>query len=103
MKEDLEKNIIDSLKISNNSFLVEIDTLGKGSNYNQMKGIKLFGKIIDNKINKIKIDKNAELIYYMYDENNELIGIDKALASSILISFKEDGIDDIIFYNQPTI
>ena len=26
---------------------------------------------------------------------------DKALASSILISFKENGIDDIIFYNQP--
>ena len=101
LKEDLDKNIIDSLKISNNSFIVEIDTLGKGNNYNQMKGIKLFGKIIDNKINKIKIDKNAELIYYMYDENNELIGIDKALASSILISFKENGIDDIIFYNQP--
>ena len=97
----MDKNIIDSLKISNNSFIVEIDTLGKGNNYNQMKGIKLFGKIIDNKINKIKIDKNAELIYYMYDENNELIGIDKALASSILISFKENGIDDIIFYNQP--
>ena len=37
----------------------------------------------------------------MYVENNELIGIDKALASSILISFKENGIDDIIFYNQP--
>ena len=57
LKEDLDKNIIDSLKISNNSFIVEIDTLGKGNNYNQMKGIKLFGKIIDNKINKIKIDK----------------------------------------------
>ena len=101
LKEDLEKNVIDSLKISNNSFIVEIDTISKGKNYNQMKGIKLFGKIIDNKLNKVKIDKNAELVYYMYDENQELIGIDKALASSILISFKENGIDDIIFFNQP--
>ena len=50
---------------------------------------------------KIKIDKNAEIIYYMYDENQQLIGIDKAIASSILISFKEQGIDDIIFFNQP--
>ena len=55
----------------------------------------------DNKLNKVKIDKNAELVYYMYDENQELIGIDKAIASSILISFKENGIDDIIFFNQP--
>ena len=46
LKEDLEKNVIDSLKISNNSFIVEIDTISKGKNYNQMKGIKLFGKII---------------------------------------------------------
>ena len=101
LKEDLEKNVIDSLKISNNSFIVEIDTISKGKNYNQMKGIKLFGKIIDNKLNKVKIDKNAELVYYMYDENQELIGIDKAIASSILISFKENGIDNIIFLNQP--
>ena len=41
-----------------------------------MKGIKLFGKIVDNELNKIKIDKNAELIYYMYDNNYDLIGID---------------------------
>ena len=101
LKEDLNKNIIDSLKISNNSFIVEIDTIGNGKNYNQMKGIKLYGKIIDNSIDRIKIDKNAELIYYMYDDNNELIGIDKAISSSILISFKEDEINDIIFLNQP--
>ncbi len=101
LKENLEKNIIDSLKISNNSFIIEIDTISNGKNYNQMKGIKLFGKIINNKLDKIKIDKNAELIYYMYDDNKELIGIDKAIASSILISFKQDGIDDIIFFNQP--
>ena len=66
-----------------------------------MKGIKLYGKIIDNKLERIKIDKNAEIIYYMYDENQQLIGIDKAIASSILISFKEQGIDNIIFFNQP--
>jgi lipopolysaccharide export system protein LptA len=101
LKENLEKNVIDSLKISNNSFIVEIDTISSGNNYNQMKGIKLYGKIIDNKLERIKIDKNAEIIYYMYDENQQLIGIDKAIASSILISFKEQGIDDIIFFNQP--
>ena len=101
LKEDLQKNIIDSLKITNNSFLIEIDTIGGGNNFNQMKGIKLFGKIIDNKLNRIKIDQNAELIYYMYDDNHDLIGIDKAISSSILMTLKDNGIDDIIFFNQP--
>ena len=101
LKEDLQKNIIDSLKITNNSFLIEIDTIGGGNNFNQMKGIKLFGKIIDNKLNRIKIDQNAELIYYMYDDNQDLIGIDKAISSSIIMTLKENGIDDIIFFNQP--
>ena len=27
LKEDLDRNVIDSIKISNNSFIVEIDTL----------------------------------------------------------------------------
>ena len=101
LKEDLQKNIIDSLKITNNSFLIEIDTIGGGNNFNQMKGIKLFGKIIDNKLNRIKIDQNAELIYYMYDDNHDLIGIDKAISSSIIMTLKDNGIDDIIFFNQP--
>ena len=101
LKEDLQKNIIDSLKITNNSFLIEIDTIGGDNNFNQMKGIKLFGKIIDNKLNRIKIDQNAELIYYMYDDNQDLIGIDKAISSSIIMTLKDNGIDDIIFFNQP--
>ena len=32
----------------------------------------------------------------MYDDNYDLIGIDKAIASSILISFKDNGIDECI-------
>ena len=55
LKEDLDRNVIDSIKISNNSFIVEIDTLGLGNNFNQMKGIKLFGKIVDNELSKITV------------------------------------------------
>tara|TARA_B100001057_G_scaffold323012_1_gene323268 strand:+ start:695 stop:2299 length:1605 start_codon:yes stop_codon:yes gene_type:complete len=101
LKEDLKNNIIDSLKISNNSFIVEKDTIGKKNNFNQIKGIKLDGKIIDNKLDKIKIDKNAELIYFMYNDENVLIGIDKAMSSSILMYFNEGKIDEILFQNQP--
>ena len=40
---DLKTNDMDSLKILNNAFVIEKDTLGL-NNYNQMKGITLLGK-----------------------------------------------------------
>jgi len=98
--EDLDTNELDSIKIPNNVFIIEEDSIGDNK-YNQIKGLKLFGNFIDNKLDRVKIDQNSELIYYMYDENSNLIGVDKAVASSILIYFKEKGMDQITFITNP--
>lgn len=37
----------------------------------------------------------------MYNDENVLIGIDKAMSSSILMYFNEGKIDEILFQNQP--
>ena len=37
----------------------------------------------------------------MYDDVNELIGIDKAVSSSIMIIMSENGIDKIRFITDP--
>ena len=37
----------------------------------------------------------------MYNDENELIGVDKALSSSILMKIAQDGIDEIIFITSP--
>ena len=37
----------------------------------------------------------------MYDEEFNLIGIDKAVASSIIIYFKNQGMDEITFITNP--
>jgi len=37
----------------------------------------------------------------MYNDENILIGIDKAISSSILMYFKDGKIDEILFQNQP--
>jgi len=68
---------------------------------NQIKGLKLRGGFIKNKIDRVKIDQNSELIYYMYDEDLNLIGIDKAVASSIIIYFNDQSMDEIIFITNP--
>lgn len=98
--ENLNTNELDSIKIPNNVFIIEKDTIGDNK-FNQIKGIKLLGNFNKNKIERIKVDQNSELIYYMYDENLSLIGIDKAVASSIIIYFKDQGMDEITFINNP--
>ncbi|MDB2567423.1 OstA-like protein [Flavobacteriaceae bacterium] len=92
-------NKLDSLKILNNAFVVEKDSFGI-DNYNQMKGIDLFGNFRE--LEKIRLDRNTEMIYFLYDEETkELIGIDKAICSSILMTITNNKIDEIIFYTNP--
>ena len=98
--EDLDTNELDSIKITNNVFIIEKDTIGN-SQFNQIKGLKLKGGFNKNKIDRVKIDQNSELIYYMYDEDLNLIGIDKAVASSIIIYFNDQSMDEIIFITNP--
>ena len=93
-------NKLDSLKILNKYFVVEKDSFGI-DNYNQMKGIDLFGNFRDNELEKIRLDRNTEMIYFLYDEETkELIGIDKAICSSILMTITNNKIDEIIFYTN---
>lgn len=92
---------LDSLKIINNSFVVEKDTLGI-NNYNQIKGIRLYGKFFDNTLTTIHVIKNTEMIYYMYDDDTQdLIGIDKSICSAIQMDIMENAIDEITYFTDP--
>ena len=98
---DIKTNELDSLKILNNAFIIEKDSLGF-NNFNQMKGIELYGKFQENELKKLKLNRNTEMIYYLYDEDtNELVGIDKAICSSIEMLIDNNEIEEIIFYTNP--
>lgn len=83
---------LDSLKVLNNAFVIEKDTLGSG--FNQVKGINLFGKFIDNELTLIELIQNTEMVYYLYDEE-ELIGIDKGKCSKIILELEDNKINTI--------
>ena len=100
LKENVKENRLDSLIVTNNGFIVERDTLGV-DNYNQIKGIRILGKFLNGKIESLMVDQNAEIIYHMYNDNNEIIEIDKAVSSSIMITMSENGIDKIRFITEP--
>lgn len=96
---DKNKEQMDSLKVLNNAFIIQKDTIGTG--FNQMKGIDLFGKFKDNKLNIIDLIKNTESIYYMYNDNQELVGIEKAICSKIRLEIENNEIQNIIRYIKP--
>jgi len=89
---------IDSLKVLNNTFLVSKDTLGTG--YNQVKGLNLYGKFLEGQLHDVDIVKNTEVIYYMRNDDKELIGINKNKSSKINLIFEDKAIETITFFNQ---
>lgn len=90
---------LDSLKVLNNAFLVQKDTLSTNG-YNQIKGQNLFGKFKNNELSEVDIIKNTEVIYYMYNDDNELIGIDKKVCSKINLEISNNKIDTVTAFND---
>ncbi len=95
---DQKTQKIDSLKVLNNTFIVSKDTIGTG--FNQVKGQNLFGKFLEGKLHDVDIIKNAEVIYYMRNDAQELIGINKNVSSKINIIFDNKEIETITFFKQ---
>ena len=90
---------LDSLKVFNNAFIVSKDTLSENG-FNQIKGQHLIGLFRDNELYNVDIIKNAEVIYYSRNAENELVGINKSKSGSINIQIEEQAIQEIRLINQ---
>jgi len=98
---NLKTKKLDSLIINGNVFIIEKDTLSKRG-FNQIKGGLLRGSFRDGKLYDINIIKNTEMVYYLYnDEDQKLIGIDKTTCSEIKINFLNGEIGEITFLVSP--
>lgn len=90
---------VDSLKVLNNAFVIAKDTIGDG--FNQIKGVNLYGKFKDNRLQEVDVIKNTEVIYYMRNEQQELIGINKNKSSKINMLLEGNTIQNITFFTNP--
>ena len=88
-----KRNQLDSIYVPANPFIIsKVDSV---SYYNQIKGTTLEGKIINNKIQLLKIIGNAEMKFFQKNLKKEKIGLNDILASVININFKENKIDHV--------
>ncbi|MDT0645216.1 OstA-like protein [Zunongwangia sp. F260] len=98
LKSNPDTEQLDSLMVFDNAFLVQKDTV---EGYNQVKGMELVGLFRENDIYQVDINKNTETLNYMRNEQQELIGINRTVSSSIRILFSEQDIDEIYYFDDP--
>ena len=98
---DMKNEVLDSLLIYNNAFVIEQDTINT-VNFNQIKGLQLKGKFKGRGLETVDVIQNTEMVYYLYDDETlELVGIDKAICSALRMTFQESAIDKVTFFTDP--
>jgi len=88
---------LDSLKVIGDAFMIQKDSAG----FNQTKGRNLFGKFVDNDLKYINILGNGEVLHYVRNEDQELIGITKIKCSNIDVELNDSQIQTITFLTNP--
>lgn len=94
---NVETEQLDSLKVFNNAFMIQKDSV---AGYNQIKGKELYGLFQDNDLYQVDILKNTETLYYMRNDSGELIGINKTLSSSIRVLLEDQEVQEIYYYKN---
>ncbi len=95
-----ETNALDSLYVIENAFISAFDTIAQ-LGYNQVKGVNLKGRFLSNGLESALLDKNAKVIYYLFDDKGALIGINQTTCSAIQLNFEEGEISRITFLRNP--
>ena len=94
---DIVTDKLDSLKVLKNTFIINKDSIG----FNQIKGRNLKGKFIDNDLKYVNIIGNSEVIHFVRNENDALIGIEKSSCSEIQFTLEDGKIVFAKFITQP--
>lgn len=94
----LRKNQVKQMNLYSSSFIISKDD---SIRFNQIKGKNLVGHFINNKLNKINVYGNGETVYYVRDDKNKLVGVNKAVADNLLIFVNENQIKSITFLTKP--
>lgn len=97
---DLEKNVLDSVILVTNAFILSQDNRDPGL-YNQIRGKTMRGKIIDNDLRIVHITGNAQTLYYSYDNSGKSIGLNSSTASTMQVILKDSQVQKVRFNKQP--
>ena len=69
--------------------------------FNQIKGKTIKGVFQQDSIRKVYVNGNGQSIYYTGDEGKKKEGLNKIVCSNIVMTFKHNKVDDILFLKKP--
>lgn len=96
-------DIIDSVNVNiylrRSGFIVS--SIFDNTEFNQIKGMDITGKIVNRELTRVDVIGNAECLYYILEEDTSLIGINSTVASEMRIILNDNEIETITFYNDP--
>jgi lipopolysaccharide export system protein LptA len=96
IKTDGEK--VETLTMFNTAFMINRED---SLQFNQVKGRKMTGYFNDGRLDYIVVMGNSETLYYVKEEDGNLIGINKAVASRMRIELEDNKIRRIFYFEQP--
>ena len=94
----ISENRVDSMVMFNMAFIISRDST---ETYNQIKGKQMRAYFFENRLYMIKVFGNAETVYYIREDNNDLIGINSSISSDMVILVNNNKINQIIYLNKP--
>ncbi len=92
-----KNNKIDQLHLIKLAFIISQEDTVK---FNQIKGKDMVCYFKDNELYRVNVNGNGQTIYYPKDKN-EVIGVNKAESSDLVIFLKGNKVQEIIFYTKP--
>jgi len=94
----LKNKKVDRLEIRKNAFII---SRLEAETFDQIKGRFVDARFIDGAIKEMDVVGNAESLYYMRDDDDKYIGVNKTLCSKMTFFFEEKELMNIKFYSKP--
>lgn len=93
---------IQKLFVHKNSFVASEAAPGK---YNQIKGLTLVGSFVDNRLQRIDVNGNGQVVYFPLDGKSadpKTIGVNNAACSNLSIYVEDNKIQRVSMINAPS-
>lgn len=91
----MKNDQLDTLALINSCFIISMDDTISKNTFNQIKGKVMVGYFKDNDLSKISVFGNAESVFYIREENGDLIGVNKTLSSDMNIYLTDNELQKI--------
>src|SRR4030095_6650539 len=94
------KEDINDIFVNRNAIAIEPNEI-YAERYNQISGVYMHMKFVNNEVNFIQVDTSASSIYFIYAEDKTPNGANKSEGDVIVLEFNDKKVDKVRLYGKP--